>query len=212
MRPRYNIATQLSSSPLGSNNMNYKSILLNSAVFLQLLFGQDSLTLFAFDSFQMNSIAKMSNDSLVIITCADYVYYPFGKINTIDSLKSSVLKHFKVFSHFEKQENGEFVFHSLDLKSSHLLLWFDDDSEASIHSYILKGEIHDSSVIFVNSIRIGMDSKSFFSEFFYKYPKALEKCSTIIFESCVDDIKHIYSFTNGRLIQIAFKTDTHWKI
>jgi hypothetical protein len=181
------------------------SILSYFILLIQNISAQDSLVLVAKESFQFHSIGKLSKDSLVIVTCADYVYFPFGKIDKSSELISSVLKNFNVFSHLEKQDNGEFLFHSMTHKSSHLLLWFDDDPEASIHSYILKGEILDNSVSFVNSIKIGMDSQSFFSEFFDRYPNEWKKCKTIIFEACVDDIKHIYSFTNAILFTLNSK-------
>ena len=129
-----------------------------------------------------------------------------------DLLKSN-LKNFKIKDRIEKQENGEFEFQELTLKSSRLILFFDNDPEASRHSYIFKGEIFDKDVKFNQDIKIGMNKDNFIMTFFDRFPtKISTKYQCIVLESCVQDIKHIYSFRNNELESIKFSTDSYWTV
>ena len=154
-------------------------------------------------TFDFNSLVKAENDTLYIVTCSDYVYFPFGNLTD----KSRLEKLFKQFHTVEKltvEEKGV-ISYRLKNKSSTLSLQFDNDSEESIHSYIVKGEIDDNNVRFVNKIQIGMSIRNFYDIFFDYIPiEFLKEFKVIIFESCVTDILHIYNFENANLVSVKF--------
>ena len=156
---------------------------------------------------------KENLDTLFLVTCSDFVYSPFGEMKEKTDLLKSNLKNFKIKDRIEKQENGEFEFQELTLKSSRLILFFDNDPEASRHSYIFKGEIFDKDVKFNQDIKIGMNKDNFIMTFFDRFPtKISTKYQCIVLESCVQDIKHIYSFRNNELESIKFSTDSYWTV
>ena len=94
---------------------------------------------------------------------------------------------------------------TLNKGSNKLLLYFSTDPEELVQSNILKGEINDSSVIFANGVRIGMPVREFYKQFFRRFPLALQhKYNTVIFDYCVDDIRHAYDFKNGKLVTVRF--------
>ncbi len=177
------------------------------------LSARDSLKVIPKESFEMNSIEVSSNDSLVICSCGDFVYYPFGRMDKALQLSSSVLNIFVIHPHLEEMDNGKFLFYTLKYKSSRLLLFFDNDTEACTSSYVLKGDIVDSSVVFSNNVRIGMSKAAFLLEFFKFFPKEkMNKYKTIIFETCVAGTRQIYSFKNNRLSRISIINLSHWRL
>ena len=167
---------------------------------------QDSLYAVPKTTFNFMSIKEKSEDTLVILTCNKYVYSPFGKIGKKSDLRSSLLKTFKVASHHDKMENGVFEFHSLQMDSSRLILFFNEDKSGEGGSYIIKGQIKSSKVHFINNVRIGMDIFSFVNIFFVSYSnRIVHQYNTIIFESCLTgSIRHIYNFHNGLLKSVNF--------
>ncbi len=169
------------------------------------VYGGDSPKIIPRDSFEFNSRIQTQSDSLWLVTCADYVYFPFGKLNSNLDLPSSPLKAFAVTASLDTMVNGIFQLHRLRLGSSHMVLWFDDDSEATIHSYILKGQIQDKAIRFINGVHVGIGLHAFLSKFLISFPnETLNKCSTVILESCIEGIRHVYSFRHGKLISVRF--------
>lgn len=164
-------------------------------------------------TFEFNSILDDSGDTLKLVTCSDFVYFPFGEIKTKFDLQTSNLKNFKILDRVETINNEESEFQILTLNSSRLILYFDNDSEASKHSYIFKGEIRDINVYLNDGIMIGMTKEDFFSTFFKDFPKELnKKYNVIIFESCVQDITHTYTFNDNKLQSITFVTENNWNV
>jgi hypothetical protein len=164
-------------------------------------------------SFDFNSLEKSSDDTLALVTCAEYVYSPFGVINNKHALKNSLLKNLAIVSRTDTMDVGPEEFQILKLKSSKLIFFFDNDTEASKHSSISKGEINDSEVKFDKGIRVGMKIGKFYETFFDYFPEELKtKYQVIVLISCVDDIKHIYTFKNGILNSVIFQNDTYWKV
>lgn len=156
-------------------------------------------------SFEFNSLGKAKGDTLDLVTCSDYVYFPFGKINNKNELKNSLLKDFNTVDRIDSLDNGFFEFQILKNNSSRLILFFDKDPEAVISSYIFKGEIYDKNVQFVNKVAIGMSKKDFVNEFFDVFPNELiDKYNVIILESCVTGLIHVYTFTNNQLNSIRY--------
>ncbi len=182
----------------------------------------DSTTSFKIDnywvtpkkSFEFNSLGQSLGDTLHLVTCSKYVYFPFGKLTDKSSLTASLLKDFTIthiirdtFANtnisppfFEWSE-------SIDLKlaNNKLNLFLDNDPEASIHGYIRGGQIMDTNVVFANSIKVGMRTEDFYIIFFDYFPTELNKKFVAVkLESCVTDVTHIYTFNNGQLTSVKF--------
>ena len=154
-------------------------------------------------SFDFNSVGKAKGDTFDLVTCSDYVYFPFGKINNKTELKSSILKDFNVINRTDSLDNGIFEFQILNNNSSKLILFFDNDPEATISSYIFKVEINDKNVRFVNKVAIGMNIKDFINEFFDLFPDELiDRYNVIVLESCVSGLNHVYTFKDKKLIEL----------
>jgi hypothetical protein len=154
--------------------------------------------------FEYNSLIKYSNDTLEIVSCANYVIFPFGEIDNISQLQSSLLKGFKIVS--QKTTDSVYFYYDLVLNQNHLTFSLDKDNEASAHSNIIKGLIKDNTIKTINNIQVGMAADSFFKSHFKTYPTDLaDRFKTIIFDYCVNGITHIYSFVDKRLAKIEYK-------
>lgn len=155
-------------------------------------------------SFDLNAVGRSDGDTLDLVTCSDYVYFPFGKISNKIDLKNSLLKDFNTVERIDSLDNGIFEFQVLKFNSSRLILFFDADPEV-ISSYILKGEVNDKNVQFVNNITIGMRKEEFVKEFFESFPQELiHQYKVIILESCVSGLNHVYTFKDNKLYSIKF--------
>jgi hypothetical protein len=189
-----------------SQNSDFKVDTLNS-----FKVGNDWVTPKA--TFAFNSFIDFKGDTLGIVTCAEYVYSPFGLIHNKAELKSSKLSNFHCVDKIEKMENGEFEFQKLSLDSNRIILFFDNDPESSKHSYVFKGEVFDNRVNFDNNVRISMTKKDFINTFFDYFPENLQKnYNTIVLKSCVDDITHIYDFKHDKLESVRFISDSYWTV
>jgi hypothetical protein len=153
-------------------------------------------------------------DTVDLPSCGDYTFSPFGKINDRSELPKSLLKNFSITNKTDTSNGDKTIVQSLKLDSSKLLLYFDHDPEAERGSYIIKGEIYDKKVLFTNNIRIGMRKDDFYNVFFTNYPQLLQnKYHVIAFETCIEGLKHIYSFKNDRLYSVKFECiKCSWKI
>ena len=161
-------------------------------------------------SFALNSIVNSSGDTLYLVTCSKYVYYPFGDIKSEVDLKSSFLGGFSITT---KKDDAKTELEILKLHTNKLILSFDGDTTNTMTSYIVQGEINERGVNFINGIEIGITKADFFKRFFTFFPKKLEsKYKTVIFESCVTGIKHVYSFDDNKLHSVTFNCiDCVWK-
>jgi hypothetical protein len=165
-------------------------------------------------AFNFNSVGESSADTLCLVTCSKYVYFPFGKLTDKTSLTNSLLKEFTITSvkrdTFTNTNMTPPVFEwseSLDLRlaGNRLSLFLDNDPEASMHGYIRDGQIVDSKVVFLDNIKVGMSNVDFYKKFFDYFPTALiNKYNVVEFESCVSDIIHIYTFDMGQLKSVKF--------
>lgn len=165
-------------------------------------------------SFDFNSLGKAKGDTLDLVTCSDYVYFPFGKINNKNELKGSLLKDFNTIDRTDSLDDGIFEFQILQINSSKLILFFDNDPESTISSYIIKGEINEKNIRFVNNVTIGMSQNDFINEFFDLFPNGLiDMYNVIVLESCVSGLKHIYTFKDHRLNSIRFEcVECSWNL
>ncbi len=185
----------------------------------------DSTTSFKIDnywvtpkkSFEFNSLGHSLGDTLQLVTCSKYVYFPFGELTDKSSLAASLLKDFTV-THFTRDTftNTNIVpsffewSESVDLKlmNNELSLFLDNDPEASMHGYVTGGQIVDSSVVFSNRIKIGISTEAFYKTFFDYFPTVLNnKYAVVKLESCVTDVTHIYTFNKGKLASVKFVSE-----
>jgi hypothetical protein len=169
-------------------------------------------------SFDLISLGKSSGDTLHLVTCSEYVYFPFGKLTDKSSLNKSLLNKFTItdykldtFTNIMQPSDpsDDFLLWSetieLKLGSNKLSIFLDNDPEATMHGYIISGQIVDSKVEFLENIKIGMNSSDFFKIFFDYFPSELNfKYKVVEFESCVTDVTHIYTFKNGQLSIVKF--------
>jgi hypothetical protein len=165
-------------------------------------------------SFDFNSLGKTSGDTLHLVTCSNYVYFPFGKLTDKSSIKTSLLKDFTItgfkqdtFTNFNRTPPFFEWSGSVDLAfaNNKLNLFLDNDPEASMHGYIRGGQIVDCKVIFSDNIKVGMSKGDFYEKFFDYFPTELiNKYNVVEFESCVTDVTHIYTFQKGQLSSVEF--------
>lgn len=164
-------------------------------------------------SFDFISFIDFQGDTLGIATCAEYVYSPFGLILKKADLETSNLKKFSSIDKMEKMENGEYEFQKLSLDSNRIILFFDNDPESSKSSYVFKGVIYDNQVVFDNNVKIGMSKRAFIDTFFDFFPENLiDSYQTIVFESCVQAIRHTYTFDKDILKSVKFDADSYWTV
>ena len=155
--------------------------------------------------FDFNTLVKAGQDTLHLVACQKYIIEPFGPTQNKTQLQSSLLRDFSAKTKFVKQENGTFPFVSLSKGNSRLLLYFSTDPDELVYSNILKGEVNDSSVVFANSIRVGMQTEQFYKQFFKSFPLILQhQNKTVVFDYCVDGVRHTYDFKNGKLATVKF--------
>jgi len=163
--------------------------------------------------FDFNSLGKSTGDTLHLVTCSQYVYFPFGKLTDRQSLEISSLNNFSVkefkrdtFTNLDVSPNLQWS-ESMDLQlgDNKLRLFFDNNPEGSMHGYIRGGQIVDDKVALSEDVRVGMSLETFYSLFFSHFPVELQKKYRVLkFESCVTDVTHIYTFDSGQLSLVNF--------
>ena len=200
-----------------SNPSGYKSTT-NNSVDTTKSFKVDSYWMTPKKSFNFNSLGKSSVDTLHLVTCSSYVYFPFGKLTDKSSLKASLLKDFNIISSkldtftnimLPSDPSDDFKQWSetieLELGANKLSLFLDNNPESSMHGYIRGGQILDSKVLFLNNIKVGMSIEDFYKNFFDYFSIALSKKYKVVeLESCVADVTQIYTFDDGLLISVKF--------
>ncbi|WP_205590815.1 hypothetical protein [Hymenobacter oligotrophus] len=159
-------------------------------------------------SFEFNDSAWVSADTLFLVTCAEFVYYPFGNIKDESMLGKSLLKGFKVNKQVTRLRDGEAsTYHSLIKGKDRLLLFFakDDSPDSYWGSYIIKGELRDSTVALTNKVKVGMSANQFYSTFLTAIDAGLQqKIKFVVLEPCIDNPRHIYELSEGKLESIRF--------
>lgn len=163
--------------------------------------------------FIFNSVEKSGNDTLYLTTCGNYVYEPFGTIKSDTNLATSLLKNMKVVSllsdTFTNAQLCDYRLYTQQVKlqnqNDSLRLFLDNDPFASRHGYISGGEITSNNFLFDEGIKIGMPLSDFYAAFFDVFPDELQnQFSVIVFEPCVVDTRHIYTFKNKKLLSVRF--------
>lgn len=152
--------------------------------------------------------AKVTGDTLHLVTCNEYVYSPFGIIEDRKTFKTSLLKDFTVKDIAAPALPQPYQMQVLKYKSSKLIFFFDHDPEAEKHSPIVKGEIYDEDVPFSSGLKIGTNLDDFYGIFFKYFPDDLKpRFKVIAIESCVMGLTHVYTFQNQKLKSVKFISD-----
>lgn len=139
---------------------------------------------------------KLSNDTLIISSTDQVLYFPFGKINSIQKLKEE-------FNHFQIIEEKESEFR-LFFKSSKLKFVFDDEQYLF---HIVSGTINDNEIAFSNEIKIGDTKETVLSKYVQEFEIKENEFNVLILESGLTGIWHYYEFENNKLVRIKFETD-----
>jgi hypothetical protein len=153
--------------------------------------------------FLLLNVTKQDGDTLGLVSCADYMYSPFEKIENERDLKSSLLKSMTAkIRPYDEQSN----FYELEQGHNKLILFLSNDRDGANSSYIVKGKIQDSSIVFTNGIQMGMSNADFYKKFFETFPEKLQrKYKVVTIESCVQGIKHVYTFEKNELTSVEFE-------
>lgn len=161
-------------------------------------------------SFNFNSLEESGSDTLKLVTCADFVYSPFGEINKKSDLNNGLLKNFKAIDRIDTIYDDTLYYQVLTLNNNRLILFVDSENIGTRHSYILKGEVLDKEANFVEGIRIGMSKEDFIQTFFEEFQSnALKQYDVYVLISCVQGIDHTYTFVNGKLKSVNFRSDSY---
>lgn len=186
------------------NRFNTKSPIKNTVIDTLKSFKVGSSWITPKKFFDYNTVVKLTGDTLDIVGCGEYIYSPFGAINKKSDLERSILKKFVIGTRIDTS-NQHYVYQVITHKSSKLKFFFYDEKETSKASFITEGEILDADVPFALDIAVEMKQKDFVHVFFDHFPEELVmKFKVIVFESCVESIKHIYTFENGELKSVRF--------
>jgi hypothetical protein len=152
---------------------------------------------------EFDALLKSGPDTLGLSVISMYVYYPFGLIKSKSKPNLGLLKNFDISNKIIKTDIGNIDIQNLKHGSSKLIFYF-NTVDGDRHSDILKGEVYDADVKFVNGIKIGMSVDDFYKCFFDSFPSELEnKYKFFVLES-LDEVKHIYSFEDNKLKSVKF--------
>jgi hypothetical protein len=163
-------------------------------------------------SFKFNSVGQSGSDTISFVTCSEYVYSPFGQLHRKSDLEKSLLKDFNVKSKTDTMIDGLNEFHILTRGQNRLIIYFDLDPSCK-HSYIEKGDILKNNVILEENVQIGLGKIEFLNKFFDDFPQGLANhFSVVVFESCVEDIRHTYTFKEDTLKFVNFSTYSYWTV
>jgi hypothetical protein len=154
-------------------------------------------------STEFGGLLNTGSDTLGLMVNSTYVYFPFGLIKSSPNPNLGLLKNFRITNRIIKTDIGNIDVQFLKHGSSKLIFFFNTVNGAK-QSEILKGDVLDSDVQFVNNVRIGMSIDDFYKCFFDDFPIELESKYNFFVLKSVDEVKHIYSFENGKLKSVKF--------
>lgn len=145
-------------------------------------------------------------DTLGISVNSTQFYYPFGLIKSKPKPNLGVLRNFGITNKIIQTAIGNIDIQILKHRSSKLIFFF-NTVNGDKHADILKGEVYDTDVKFINSIIIGMSVDDFYKCFFDHFPLELENRYKFFELESADEIKHIYSFENNKLKVVKFSSN-----
>ncbi len=163
-----------------------------------------------------------SGDSLFIASVSNFLYYPFGEFKDIKSFEIKYKNVFKKYvesaypygdSTMPKKRIYKMAHGSSFVKFIKVAAK-DNKRTAEDRLEILSAEIFDSSLVFTNDIRIGMQfDKIVYTGFpALKKKKIITPVRIIMVESGVTGIWHKYLFDDEKLKKIDITTDYQLEI
>jgi hypothetical protein len=153
-----------------------------------------------------NSLLPTGSDTLHLVICGDYGYYPFGTIRDTSEIKQSLLKDFTLKdSLLGTPGQWQLAVQFLTRGSDTVVLFPDLYDEGPVRSYIAYAGINTGKRELANDVKIGMSTIAFYKTFFDRYhKKSIKRIRVIVFETCVTGISHIYTFRNNKLLRVRF--------
>lgn len=146
---------------------------------------------------------KLTNDTLLIVSTNNFLYYPFGKYHLFAEFQTS---HFNINNDKYKIDSVKKDFLIITVENKNNLLRF-IESKDSDKLEIVYADIKDNSFAFSNGMKIGMNKEECLSIFFETIPKGLEHIHIIKLESGLTGIWHYYSFSKNKLENVTIKSD-----
>jgi hypothetical protein len=154
-------------------------------------------------STEFGALLKHGHDTLGISVNSTYVYFPFGLIKSKSKPDLGILRNFLITNKIIKTDIGNIDIQILKHASSKLIFYFNTVDGAK-YCDLVKGEVYDTDVKFINGIKIGMSTGDFYNSFFTDFPPELENKYHVFVLESVDGVKHIYSFGNSKLKSVKF--------
>jgi hypothetical protein len=173
----------------------------------------DTLDIRPISGFEFDAAETRSPDTVHVVSCDDFLFSPFGHMKSARDLRRGILRNLKFHSTRKRQPNGIFEYQYLQSATSRLILYFNTDIEAQRSSYVMRGQIRDSTIQLAKHIRLGMTKQEFVNTFFLRFPlDQLDRARVFVFETCLDDVRHFYFFDHNRLNKILFDNPgSFWK-
>ncbi len=157
-------------------------------------------------AYEFSALKKWSDDTLRIEICSDNLFSPFGIFGDTSQFKKSELSGYAMKNRIGTGDEVNVVQAQLTSDTSNLTFYFFHSTEATPHSYIIKGKVYDPNVHLFKNLQIGVSTELFYKTFFNSFPKQLEdKFGFVIFETCVFGIQEIFKFENGTLVCVRFR-------
>jgi hypothetical protein len=148
---------------------------------------------------------QLKKDTLELISTADFLYYPFGRFDSISDFiqQNDFLQKY----HQEKtiESNDNINMFKLIYKDNFLVIFKSPDSK---RIEIIKARISDPNINLVNKLKAGINKEDFLNIFFNNVDGAtIQNISVIKFISGLTGVWNNYYFENNKLSYYTFDTD-----
>lgn len=146
---------------------------------------------------------KVYTDTMTVFSLADYVIYPIGKWETVESyITASQLQWYREVGYKKYFDSMEVSVNTLRrLDDSYLDMY---RSIATGRVEMLSGKITDPEIVLTNGVHVGMTKEEVFGIIFKKYPKSYTAdISVLKVISGAGEVGQIYTFKGNRLRHIG---------
>jgi hypothetical protein len=165
----------------------------------------DTLDIPPANGFEFEFVETRAPDTVYVVSCDEFLFSPFGVMKSKRDLRRSTLRDLTFNSIRRSQSDGTFEYEYLHSHTSRLILFFDTDTEGERSSYIMQGEIRDSTIRLAKHVRLGMTKQEFVDSFFLAFPlNELYRARVFVFDTCLGDVRHFYVFEQNKLVRILF--------
>lgn len=149
---------------------------------------------------------KYYTDTMTVISLSEYVIYPLGKHNRIESyVHRSGIDWYRESGYQDFFDTMHVSVNTLSrLDGSHI------DAFMAINTgkmEMVDAYITDTNIVLQNGIKVGMTKEEVFSKFFDTYPRAyLANINVLRVSSGANEISEVYTFRGKKLKSIGFVT------